>query len=138
MKNNRIKLDELFFSKTWDYLNEYMPKRLSRSPDTIESYTDSLTIFRHFITDKYGRSLKSFKFSECTRDCIFEFRDYLKEKGLGTVIWSDMLQPVTNYQTPNAINLLPRDILCLDFIWPKGFRMKDGYYEDICPYYRAL
>ena len=21
---------------------------------------------------------------------------------------------------------------------PKGFRMKDGYYEDICPYYRAL
>jgi len=81
MKNNRIKLDELFFSKTWDYLNEYMPKRLSRSPDTIESYTDSLTIFRHFITDKHGRSLKSFKFNECTRDCIFEFRDYLKEKG---------------------------------------------------------
>ena len=68
MKNNRIKLDELFFSKTWDYLNEYMPKRLNRSSDTIESYTDSLTIFRHFITDKYGRSLKSFKFSECTRD----------------------------------------------------------------------
>lgn len=21
---------------------------------------------------------------------------------------------------------------------PKGFRMKDGYYEDICPYYRTL
>ena len=21
---------------------------------------------------------------------------------------------------------------------PKGFRMKDGYYEDICPYYRDL
>lgn len=21
---------------------------------------------------------------------------------------------------------------------PKGFRMKDGHYEDICPYYRAL
>ncbi|MBQ9849526.1 MAG: GNAT family N-acetyltransferase, partial [Clostridia bacterium] len=21
---------------------------------------------------------------------------------------------------------------------PKGFRMKDGYYEDICPYYRVL
>ena len=21
---------------------------------------------------------------------------------------------------------------------PKGFRMKNGYYEDICPYYRAL
>ena len=21
---------------------------------------------------------------------------------------------------------------------PKGFRMKDGHYEDICPYYRVL
>ena len=21
---------------------------------------------------------------------------------------------------------------------PKGFRMKDGHYEDICPYYREL
>ena len=23
-------------------------------------------------------------------------------------------------------------------IIPNGFRMKDGYYEDICPYYRAI
>ena len=43
--------------------------------------------------------------------------DYLKAKGFGTVIWSDMLQPVTAYKTPNAINLIPKDVLCLDFIW---------------------
>lgn len=43
--------------------------------------------------------------------------NYLKAKGLGTVIWSDMLQPVTAYKTPNAINLIPKDVLCLDFIW---------------------
>ncbi len=43
--------------------------------------------------------------------------DYLKTKGLGTAIWSDMIQPVTKYQTPNAINLIPKDVLCLDFIW---------------------
>ncbi|MBQ3530243.1 MAG: family 20 glycosylhydrolase [Oscillospiraceae bacterium] len=43
--------------------------------------------------------------------------NYLKAKGLGTVIWSDMIQPVTRYQTHNAINLIPKDVLCLDFIW---------------------
>lgn len=43
--------------------------------------------------------------------------DYLKSKGLGTALWSDMIQPVTKYQTPNAINLIPKDVLCLDFIW---------------------
>jgi hypothetical protein len=43
--------------------------------------------------------------------------DYLKQKGLGTIMWSDMLQPCTKYQTANAANLIPKDILCLDFIW---------------------
>lgn len=43
--------------------------------------------------------------------------NYLKTKGLGTVIWSDMIQPVTAYQTAGAINMIPKDVLCLDFIW---------------------
>lgn len=42
---------------------------------------------------------------------------YLKSKGLGTAMWSDMLQPVTKYKTQNAATLIPKDILCLDFIW---------------------
>ncbi len=43
--------------------------------------------------------------------------NYIKSKGLGTAIWSDMLQPVTKYKTHNATKLIPKDILCLDFIW---------------------
>ena len=43
--------------------------------------------------------------------------DYLKSKGLKMMIWSDMLQPVTRYKTPPAIDLIPKDILMLDFIW---------------------
>lgn len=35
-----------------------------------------------------------------------------------------------------------RKKICLAFIplgtIPKGFRRKDGQYEDICPYYREL
>ncbi len=59
---------------------------------------------------------------EVTHDVLYarhvnRLYDYLKSKGLGTALWSDMMQPVTKYQTPNAINLVPKDVLCLDFIW---------------------
>ncbi len=43
--------------------------------------------------------------------------DHLKKLGYGTMMWSDMLQPCTDYQTPPARRLLPRDIIMLDFIW---------------------
>lgn len=42
---------------------------------------------------------------------------YLAERGLKMMIWSDMLQPVTKYLTPAAINMIPKDIVCMDFIW---------------------
>lgn len=43
--------------------------------------------------------------------------DHLKEKGLKMMIWADMLQPVTKYLTPPAIDMIPKDIVLLDFIW---------------------
>ena len=42
---------------------------------------------------------------------------HLKKKALGMMIWSDMLQPVTTYLTPPAVDLIPKDIILLDFIW---------------------
>ena len=43
--------------------------------------------------------------------------DYLKSKGLKMMMWADMIQPVTKYQTPDAIDMIPKDIMMLDFIW---------------------
>jgi hexosaminidase len=43
--------------------------------------------------------------------------DHLRSKGLKMMIWSDMLQPVTRYKTPPARDMIPKDILMLDFIW---------------------
>ena len=62
------------------------------------------------------------KCRETTHDVLYarhvnRLYDYLKSKGLGTALWSDMMQPVTKYQTPGAVNLVPKDILCLDFVW---------------------
>ena len=48
---------------------------------------------------------------------VLRMRDHLLEKGLGTMIWSDMLQDITSYRTPGAIDRIPPDVVMLDFIW---------------------
>jgi len=48
---------------------------------------------------------------------VTRMHDYLKKKGLGMMIWSDMLQPTERYLTPPAITKIPKDIVMLDFIW---------------------
>ncbi len=48
---------------------------------------------------------------------INRIHDYLANKGLKMMIWGDMLQPVTKYNTSDAIEKIPKDILLLDFIW---------------------
>ena len=48
---------------------------------------------------------------------VIRIYDHLKRRGLGTMMWGDMLQPTTKYETKPAINMLPRDIVQLDFIW---------------------
>ena len=53
--------------------------------------------------------------------------NYLAGKNLKMMIWSDMLQPTTDYKTPPAIDMIPKDIVMLDFIWYFNFALD---YED--------
>ena len=48
---------------------------------------------------------------------INKIHDYLAQKGLRMMIWGDMLQPMPKYPTHPAIDLIPKDIVILDFIW---------------------
>ena len=48
---------------------------------------------------------------------IMKIRAHLASKGLKMMIWSDMIQPVSHYTSRPAIDMLPKDILMLDFIW---------------------
>jgi site-specific recombinase XerD len=77
----KAKGSPLFFSMTWDFLEEYLPNRVGRSPETVESYRDSLTLFRRFLGEHKRVSIAKFKFSDCTKDCVFDFRDYLINSG---------------------------------------------------------
>ena len=76
---------------------------------------------------------------------------YLAAKGLKMMIWADMIQPVTKYKTPAAIDKIPKDILLLDFIWyfhmdkdiednllAKGFQVMMGnMYSSHYPHYES-
>lgn len=70
-----------FFSMTWDFLEEYLPNRVGRSPDTVESYRDSLSLFRRFIVEEKHISISKFNFADCTKNCVFDFRDHLMNNG---------------------------------------------------------
>jgi site-specific recombinase XerD len=81
MSKPKSNQSDFFFSLTWEFLEEYLPKQEGRSATTIESYRDSLTVFRRYLVNHRHASIAKFKFSDCTKECIFDFRDYLKEKG---------------------------------------------------------
>jgi len=78
MKTNK---NPLFFSMTYEFLEIYMVKQMGRSPDTIESYRDALTLFRRYIHNELHISMTKFTFSQCTRDCIFGFLEHLEAQG---------------------------------------------------------
>lgn len=83
MKNKKRDpiINQLFFSKTWDFLNVFLVGQAGRSPLTAESYKDSLTIFKNYLLDQCGHSIGSFRFSDCTKECIYGFREYLLQQG---------------------------------------------------------
>lgn len=68
-------------------------------------------------------------------DHITELYNYMKEKGLGIMIWSDMLHPTTtpySAETAAARDMLPKDVVLLDFTW--YFKPEIDIEEDLVGY----
>lgn len=72
---------KLFFSMTYEFLEIYMRVQLERSPATIESYRDALTVFRYYLRNQKNISLSSFEFVQCTRDLVLDFMEHLAAAG---------------------------------------------------------
>jgi len=81
-KSDLSSVNDLFFSKTWKFLNEYLVNQAGRSPYTAESYRDPLTVFKNYLVDCLGKSISTFLFSDCTKECIYSFREYLLKNGI--------------------------------------------------------
>ncbi|WMJ90193.1 tyrosine-type recombinase/integrase [Anaerocolumna sp. MB42-C2] len=71
-KKDRI----LFFSLTRDFLEIYLPQD-TPSEKTIKTYRDALTVFRRYINDEKGYSIKNFTFAQCTFDLVLDYRNWL-------------------------------------------------------------
>ena len=64
-KNKTPNNDKLFFSRTLQYLDNYLPRQLGRSAETVRSYRDSLSRFRKYLYDEKGISIMKFAFQDC-------------------------------------------------------------------------
>lgn len=71
-------IKQLFFSRTADFLHTHLPH--SGSMQTVDAYTDALTVFRRYVTDIRGISLTQFTFDDCTFDLILDFRNWLLDE----------------------------------------------------------
>jgi site-specific recombinase XerD len=81
MKNKTVSEGMLFFSMTLEFLKTYLPCQLGRSPETVNSHRDSLTVFRRYLLEKRKVSIGRFHFHDCTARLIQDFIIHLKESG---------------------------------------------------------
>ena len=70
----------LFFEYVTDFLNIYLRKQCGKSENTIESYKDSLTVFRKFLLTEKNTSIQKFKMTDCTKELVLDFVDYLRKQ----------------------------------------------------------
>lgn len=88
--------DKLFFSKTREFLDEFLLVQCSRSLHTIKAYRDSLTVFRRYVTSQ-GLSLKTFGFEDCSRDFLLDFMEYLQREGYEKSSCNQRLAAIKSY-----------------------------------------
>ena len=96
MKNNQLN-KTLFFSKTNDFLNIYLPRQAMKNDNTIETYRDGLTVFRKYLIDKKQISIRKFKFEECTHEFLLGYLAHLKEKGCAAATCNNRLAAIRAY-----------------------------------------
>ena len=78
-KNDCVAFEKLFFSKTYDFLEIYLPKQACRSRHTIKQYKTGLSCFYDYVSDVRMLSPLSFTFIHCTYKFLLEYRQYLGE-----------------------------------------------------------
>lgn len=95
--NRRTKEKKLFFSKTLEFLEHYLPEQAKKSNNTVETYRDSLTVFRRFISEETDMSIRSFCFEDCTHTLLLSFMEYLQKNGNAASTCNNRLAAIRAY-----------------------------------------
>lgn len=93
MKNNTA----LFFEYVTDYLHLYLRKQCGKSENTIESYKDSLTVFRKYLLEEKNISVRNFRMTDCSKDLILDFVEYLRQKNRKTTTINRHVSAIKSY-----------------------------------------
>lgn len=88
---------DLFFSRTYDWLESYLPRQAGRSDATVESYRDALTMFRRYVRDVLRRGIGEFSFGECDRDCVLGWVAHMRADGLAAGTCNQRVAAVKSY-----------------------------------------
>lgn len=88
---------KLFFSKTLDFLEHYLPEQALKSRNTVETYRDALTVFRRYVTDTLHLSIRSFGFEDCTHDFLLSYMEFLRKSGNAETTCNNRLAAVRAY-----------------------------------------
>lgn len=97
MKRSSAGAAPLFFSKTYDFLERYLPLQVGRSPHTVESYRDALTVFRRYVSAELGLSVSKMTFGDCTRDLVLSFVEALRDGGCSAGTCNQRLAAIKSY-----------------------------------------
>lgn len=76
---NLILVEDLFFSKTWDFIHVYIPKQKDGSSCTAKNYKQGLKAFRIYVNEVAGISTNKFRFEDCTYDFVLDYRNHLHD-----------------------------------------------------------
>ena len=72
--------DQLFFSKTLDFLDVYLIKQAGRSRHTRKAYKVTISQFYDYITAVKGISPLKFRLSDCGYSLVLGFSQYMQEE----------------------------------------------------------
>ena len=73
-----ISFEKLFFSKTYDFLETFLPKQACRSRHTVKQYKIGLSRFFDYISDVRMMSPLTFTFVHCTYQLLLEYKQYME------------------------------------------------------------
>ena len=88
---------KLFFSKTLEFLDHYLPDQVLKSTNTIETYRDALTVFRRYVTETRALSMRTFCFEDCTHDLLLSYMEFLSKRGNAPATCNNRLAAIRAY-----------------------------------------
>ena len=88
---------ELFFGRTYDFLNVYLVKQAGRSEHTRKSYRIGLGAFFDHVTARLGLDPTRFTFGMCTYELLLGWSQRMQEGGLAPSTVNSRLAAVRSY-----------------------------------------